>query len=65
MRTPLRRASGDPPAQETLAHEINPTVYSPKEFRQKLAKKHPFLSNILTGPTLVLIGDEAPLNQSS
>jgi len=48
------------PAQETLAREINPTVYSPKEFRQKLAKKHPFLSNILTGPRLVLMGDESP-----
>ena len=46
------------PAQDTLAREINPTVYSPDEFERKLAENHPFVSNILAGPRIVLMGDE-------
>ena len=46
------------PAQETLGREVNPTVYPPAEFKQKLAERHPFVSNIASGPKIVLIGDE-------
>lgn len=44
-------------AQETLSREINPTVYSTDEFSRKLAERHPFISNALTGARIVLIGD--------
>ena len=46
------------PAQETLVREVNPTVYPPAEFDRKLAERHPFVSNITTGPRIILIGDE-------
>ena len=45
------------PAQETLAREINPSVYSVDEFDRKLAEEHPFVSNILTNARIPLIGD--------
>jgi len=43
-------------AQRTLNREINPTVYSTSEFRDKL--KANFLKTVLTGGKLFLIGDE-------
>lgn len=45
------------PAQETLGREINPAVYPRAEFRAKLAAGHHFLTSVLRGPTLPLIGD--------
>jgi len=48
-------------AQETIGREINPTVYPPGEFRSKLAAGHHFLSTVLRGPMLFLIGDKREL----
>jgi predicted nucleotidyltransferase/DNA-binding transcriptional ArsR family regulator len=48
-------------AQETLAREINPTVYSPPEFRSKLKVGHHFLTAVVGGDKLFLIGDEHEL----
>jgi len=48
-------------AQETLAREINPTVYSPTEFRSKLKAGHHFLTAVIGGEKLFLIGDEHEL----
>ncbi len=48
-------------AQETLAREINPTVYSPAEFRSKLKAGHHFLTAVVGGEKLFLIGDEHEL----
>ncbi len=48
-------------AQETLAREINPTVYSPAEFRSKLKAGHHFLTALLEGEKVFLIGDEHEL----
>ena len=45
------------PAQETLAREINPSVYSADEFHRKVAESNPFVSNILTNARISLIGD--------
>jgi len=43
--------------QETLSREVNPSVYSPEEFKTKVARKHHFLTNVLKNPKLYLIGD--------
>jgi len=44
-------------AQKTIGREINPTVYPPAEFRSKVAAGHHFLTTVLKGPMLFLIGD--------
>lgn len=46
-------------AQETLHREINPTVYSTREFLSKMQGN--FLKTVLTGKKLFLIGDESDL----
>ena len=43
-------------AQKTLAREINPTVYSPFEFRKKIKAGHHFLKSVLKEPKLFVIG---------
>lgn len=48
-------------AQKTLAREINPTVYSPAEFRSKLKAGHHFLTAVIRGKKVFLIGDEHEL----
>lgn len=44
--------------QPTLAREINPTVFEPEEYRQKLNQGHHFLTSLLKEPRIFLIGDE-------
>lgn len=51
------------PVQETLAREINPTVYPATEFREKLAKKNHFIKSIMAGKKIFLIGDEHELKR--
>lgn len=48
-------------AQEMLRREINPSVYPSAEYRAKLAAKHHFLSSVLKGEKIFLIGDEREL----
>ena len=48
-------------AQAAVGREINPSVYPPEEFRTKLAARHHFLSNVLKGEKIFLIGDEHEL----
>lgn len=48
-------------AQKALGREINPTVYPPDEFRVKVEGKHYFLSSVLEGPKIFLMGDEREL----
>jgi predicted nucleotidyltransferase len=43
-------------AQKTLNREINPMVYSPREFQKKL--RGSFLKSVLAEKTLFIIGDE-------
>ncbi len=45
------------PAQERLGREINPTVYPPAEFRTKAHAGHSFLTAVIRGPKVFLIGD--------
>ena len=51
------------PAQERLQREINPTVYSPAEFRKKLQTGHHFLTTIMGTPKIFLIGGERELTR--
>ena len=48
-------------AQKTLGREVNPSVYAPADFRAKVAAKHHFLSSVLKGEKLFLIGDDREL----
>jgi predicted nucleotidyltransferase len=48
-------------AQKTLSREINPTVYSTREFRSKVQGN--FLRTVLAGKKLFLIGDEIELRE--
>ena len=49
------------PAQEKLAREVNPTVYPVSELREKVLQKHHFVTSVLRGPKLFLVGDEREL----
>lgn len=48
-------------AQKTLGREVNPTVYAPREFGQKLRRGNHFLRSVLEGTKLFVIGDEREL----
>lgn len=46
-------------SEAKLGREVNPTVYSPSEFREKLAAKNHFLSAIAQNKKLFVTGDES------
>jgi predicted nucleotidyltransferase/DNA-binding HxlR family transcriptional regulator len=46
------------PVQEQLRREVNPTVFSPSEFKLKLKDQDGFVAQVLRGPKLWLIGDD-------
>ena len=48
-------------AQAQLHREINPTVYSPTEFRSRLKARHHFLLSVLRNEKVFVIGDEHKL----
>ena len=48
-------------AQRDLGREVNPSVYRTEEFCRKLAQGQHFLSSVVTGPKVFLIGDENEL----
>ena len=50
LALPLRRA------RELLGRDINPTVYTPVEFRKKQTAKEHFLTRVLDKPKLFVIG---------
>lgn len=49
------------PVQEKTGREINPTVYSPDEYRRKIKEGHHFLTSLASEPKIFLIGDENEL----
>ena len=49
------------PAEDRLSREVNPTLYGTAEFNEKLGSGHPFLSRVVSGPKIFLIGDEHEL----
>lgn len=50
-------------AQKALGREINPTVYAPLEFVQRLTEGHHFLTDVLKYPKLFLIGGQRELDR--
>ncbi len=44
-------------AETSLDRKINPTLYTPKEFAKRRTAGHPFLTKVLEGEHVVLIGD--------
>ena len=51
------------PAQKALGREVNPVVFNPTEFQDKLKKGHHFLNSILKNDFIYLIGDEIELKR--
>jgi uncharacterized protein len=50
-------------AQTALAREVNPTVYSEREFHAKLSAGHHFLKTVTAQPKVFLIGGERELKR--
>ena len=48
-------------AEEQLAREINTVVYPVPEFKKKVKEDHHFVSTVLEGEKIFLIGDESEL----
>lgn len=46
------------PTQERLRREINPTLFTQREFETKLKQRDGFLAQVWEGPKLWLIGDD-------
>ncbi|MBA2293127.1 MAG: nucleotidyltransferase domain-containing protein [Gemmatimonadales bacterium] len=51
------------PAQQQLDRELNPTVYRPDEFRQRLAAGEHFLRRVLETPRVMLVGSDDALGK--
>jgi len=49
--------------ESLLGRAVNPTVYSPAEFKSRLAKGNHFLASVLRGPKVFLIGDDDELRK--
>ncbi|NLE39478.1 MAG: nucleotidyltransferase domain-containing protein, partial [Pirellulaceae bacterium] len=50
-------------AQELIGREINPSVYSPEEFREKAQSGHHFIQAVLADKKIFLLGDENGLRE--
>jgi uncharacterized protein len=50
-------------AQKTIGREVNPSVYSEREFRAKLQARHHFLTSVANAPKVFLVGGEHELNR--
>lgn len=46
------------PAEERLGRRLNPTLYTTEEFRKRRRSNHPFLSKVMNGKHVVLLGSE-------
>jgi predicted nucleotidyltransferase len=49
------------PAEGTLNRELNPVVYTLAEFNRRLSENHYFISDILSGDKIFVVGDENEL----
>jgi predicted nucleotidyltransferase/DNA-binding transcriptional ArsR family regulator len=50
-------------AQARLGRDVNPSVYSPREFRKKALAGHHFLTTVLREPKVFVIGSEYDLGR--
>lgn len=51
------------PAERTLRREVNPSVFPPEEFRERLAAGSGFVTRVIAGPKLFIIGDAHDLER--
>ncbi|MBI3890090.1 MAG: MarR family transcriptional regulator [Candidatus Wallbacteria bacterium] len=51
------------PSEFAIGREINPSVFREAEFRDKLRHGHHFLTSVLRGPKIFLLGDEHELHR--
>ncbi len=51
------------PAEETLRREVNPHVYRLRELRLKFAAREPFLTRVVKGPKIFLVGNADDLGK--
>ena len=49
------------PVESRLKRTINPRVISQAEYSQRRKRKNPFLTRVLSSPTIVLIGEDSDL----
>ena len=49
------------PAQSALGREINPKIFSRKEWRERVKARDPFVMEVLSRPKLFLVGNEDEL----
>jgi predicted nucleotidyltransferase len=47
--------------EHALGREVNPMVYSEKEFVDKVSNKNHFITTVLSEPKLFIVGDDAKL----
>jgi len=48
-------------SMESLGREINPHVFTEKEFRARLVQKDQFIARVMQTPRLMLVGDDHDL----
>lgn len=51
------------PVQDRLGREVNPSIYPAQEFREKISRRHHFLTEVLQGPKIFLIGSSRELER--
>lgn len=51
------------PAQKTIGREVNPAVYSEREYRKKHRAKHHFLMAVLDTPKIFIVGGAHELDR--
>ncbi|MGH8768924.1 MAG: nucleotidyltransferase domain-containing protein [Burkholderiales bacterium] len=50
-------------AEESLRREVNPHVYSSREFKEKIANREPYLMRVVESPKIFLIGTDDDLGK--
>jgi uncharacterized protein len=50
-------------AEARLGRDVNPSLFSPKEFRDKLKRGSAFLKRVSAGPKLFVVGDDRDLGR--
>lgn len=51
------------PLLKTLKRELNPTIFKPSEFQERILQKDHFLLEVIASPKLWIIGNETELKQ--
>jgi predicted nucleotidyltransferase len=52
-------------AEKRLNRPVNPTVYSPREFSERMRNRHHFLTTVVSGEKLFILGDDDDLADPS